>query len=65
MHGKLVETRREVASVTKIMTAYAVIELARKYKLDLSNIRIKVCRIGSRIIGTSAKLREGDIFTAE
>ena len=65
LHGKLVENRREVASVTKIMTAYAVIEVARKYKLELSSVQIKVCRIGSKIIGTSAKLREGDILTAE
>ena len=36
VHGKLLHNRREVASVTKIMTLYAVIEVARKYKLDLS-----------------------------
>ena len=36
IHGKLMENRREVASVTKIMTGYAVIEVSRKYKLDLS-----------------------------
>ena len=38
VHGKLVDNRREVASVTKIMTAYAVIEVARKYTLDLTKI---------------------------
>ena len=65
IHGKLMETRREVASCTKIMTGYAVIEVARKYKLDLSTVQIKVCRIGSRIIGSTASLREGDILTAE
>ena len=65
IHGKLMDTRREVASVTKIMTCYAVIEIARKYALDLTKIHIKVCKTGSRIIGSSAKLREGDILTAE
>ena len=35
IYGKSMDTRREVASVTKIATAYAVIELARKYDLDL------------------------------
>ena len=59
------ETRREVASVTKVMTCYTVIEVARKYALDLSKVLIKVCKTGSKIIGSSAKLREGDVLSAE
>ena len=65
VYGKLVDTRREVASVTKTMTAYTVCELARKYDLKLSETYIKVCKLGSRIIGSSAKLRHNDVLTAE
>ena len=65
VYGKLVDTRREVASVTKTMTAYTVCELGRKYNLNLSETYIKVCKLGSRIIGSSAKLRFGDVLTVE
>ena len=54
-----------MASVTKIMTAYAVIEVARKYKLDLSTLQVKVDAEVAKVIGTSARLRDGDILTAE
>ena len=40
-------------------------ELARKYDLNLSETYIKVCKLGSRIIGSSAKLRHNDVLTAE
>lgn len=65
VYGKLLHNRREVASVTKIMTAYAVIEVARKYNLNLCTMQIKVDAEGAKVIGTSARLREGDILTAE
>ena len=65
VNGKLLHNRREVASVTKIATLYGVIEVARRFKLDLSEIYIKVCQDGAKVIGTSARLREGDILTAE
>ena len=57
VYGKLLHNRREVASVTKIMTGYAVIEVARKYNIDLSKEYIKVCAEGAKVIGTSAYLR--------
>ena len=57
VYGKLVDTRREVASVTKTMTAYTVCDIAKRYELDLSTTYIKVCKTGSKIIGSSAKLR--------
>ena len=59
------DSKHEVASVTKVMTAYAVTEVARKYKLDLSKVRIKVCDTAPKIIGTTAHLVEDDILTAE
>ena len=59
------DQRKQVASVTKTATIYTVIEVARRYQLDLSQTRIKICKLGSTICGTSACLREGDIFTVE
>ena len=57
--------KREVASLTKIMTVYTVIDLARLYKIKLNQTKITVCGVGSNIRGTTAKLKKGDILTAE
>ena len=48
-----------------MMTAYTVINVAKQYKIKLGETRIEVCGIGSNIRGTTAKLRKGDILTAE
>ena len=63
--GKMMDAKHEVASVTKVMTAYTVTEIARKYKLILSQVHIKVCNTVLQIIGTTANLVEGDVLTAE
>ena len=57
--------RRECASLTKMMTAYTIIELCKQYKLKLSAIRIEICSVSANIRGTSAKLRKGDVLSAE
>ena len=57
--------KREVASLTKMMTAYTIIELCKQYKLKLSAIRIEICSVAANIRGTSAKLRKGDCLSAE
>ena len=57
--------KREVASLTKIMTAYTVIELARIYNVKLSETKITVCGVGSNIRGTTAKLKKGDVNRTE
>ena len=65
VYGQSMDSKHEVASVTKTMTAYTVTEIARKYRLNLSEVHIKVCDTVEQIIGTSAKLVIGDVFTAE
>ena len=65
IHGKREYMKREVASLTKMMTAYTILELCKQYKLKLSAIRIEVCSVASNIRGTSAKLRKGDVLSAE
>ena len=65
IHGKREYTKREVASLTKMMTAYTILELCKQYRLKLSAIRIEICSVGANIRGTSAKLRTGDCLSAE
>lgn len=53
------EERREIASLTKIMTCYLSLKLAEKYNLPLSKL-VTVSARASRISGTSANLQVGD-----
>ena len=65
VYGRSPEKRHQVASLTKIMTFYTIVELAKKYKVNLSSTYIEVCHAASVVIGSSARLRNGDILTAE
>ena len=57
--------RREVASLTKIMTFYTVIKLVDRFKIDVKHTFVKVCDEASCVIGTSAMLLTGDNLTIE
>ena len=57
--------RREVASLTKMMTLITVIKLLARFNLNPLKIFITVSRAGSHVIGTTANLREGDVLTVE
>jgi len=57
--------RREVASLTKMMTAYTVLDLARQFKLRLNEVFVPICSIAANVRGTTANLRKGDRLTAE
>jgi serine-type D-Ala-D-Ala carboxypeptidase (penicillin-binding protein 5/6) len=48
-----------------MMTAYTVIDLAKQFKIKLNELKIKVCSIASNIRGTTAELKQGDVYTAE
>lgn len=48
--------------MTKIMTCYASFQLIDKYDIRLDTL-VTVGRTASKLIGTSAKLQEGDQFT--
>ena len=62
LFGKGERDRREVASLTKIMTAYVVYKLMEKFKVDESYL-VTVSGDASSVIGTSAELIEGDTLT--
>lgn len=55
--------RREIASLTKIMTCYVVLELIKRYNLEEKKHYIQVSENASQITGTSAELRHGDLIS--
>lgn len=57
--------RREVASLTKIMTFYTVLQLVDRFKTDVKHTWVKICDEVSCVIGTSAMLLTGDRLTIE
>jgi D-alanyl-D-alanine carboxypeptidase len=63
LKGKYETYRREVASITKMMTFYTIINIIEDYKIDPSQTFITVCRQATSIIGTSADLIEDDILS--
>lgn len=63
IHSKKATLRRECASLTKMMTLYTTVKLMERYGLLPKETFVEVSRIGSRIIGTSACLKEGDCLS--
>jgi D-alanyl-D-alanine carboxypeptidase len=45
MHGKREYMRNEVASLTKMMTAYTVIKLCRFFKMDPYQTEVKISSV--------------------
>jgi len=62
LFGKMEKERREVASLTKIMTAFVVLKLLDRFSIE-DTFLIKVGADAASVIGTSAELVEGDTLT--
>jgi D-alanyl-D-alanine carboxypeptidase (penicillin-binding protein 5/6) len=60
LFGRCEKERREVASLTKMMTALTVLTLVDKMKLDMSTELVTVPELASQAGGTSADLIVGD-----
>ncbi len=60
MQGKRENVRREVASLTKIMTCYTVLKLLKEFQIDPKTEKVVVSEIASQVSGTSANLRNQD-----
>lgn len=58
--GKAEHERREIASLTKIMTAYTALRLAYKYGVSLKYEKTLVSKKAAKMGGTTAMLEEGD-----
>ena len=63
--SKNMRQRRQVASLTKMMTLYTVLKLSEKYGLKLDEILITISSIASSICGTTAQLVEGDVLSVD
>ena len=56
VQGKREYFRREVASLTKIMTSYVVLNLCKTHNINYKTTEVKVSNIASDIRGTTADL---------
>jgi D-alanyl-D-alanine carboxypeptidase len=63
MFSKGENERREIASLTKIMTALTALDLADKYEIDLFVDCVTISCMAIRVIGTKARLQQGDKLT--
>ena len=57
--------KREVASITKMMTLLTTIRVMARYGIEGNKTYIRVSKQCSKIIGTSAELKEGDLMTVD
>lgn len=55
--------KREVASITKMMTFYTCLKLIDRFNINPDECLVTVSRTASLVTGTSANLREGDQLT--
>ena len=66
VHGKREYMRNEVASLTKIMTAYTVIKLLKYFKMDPTKTSFKISGTAANTCpGTTANLKEADLMTID
>ena len=63
LFGRLEKDRREIASLTKIMTAYTLLSLAKRFDVDIEKEVIEITSDVARVGGTSADLVAGDKLT--
>lgn len=64
LFGEKHKERKEIASLTKIMTLYTTLSIAKKFNINLKEEDVTVSREASRVIGTRAEIKEGEIFKA-
>lgn len=61
--GKNINKKRQIASLTKIMTAYVVLNLLEQMKISPKTTFLQVSKKAASIQGTSADLEEGDVLS--
>ena len=65
LYGKFPHYKREIASLTKIMTCYTALMLIEKWEIDPKLLYFTVSREAYQIGGTSAELQDGDLISLE
>jgi D-alanyl-D-alanine carboxypeptidase len=63
LFGKMERERREVASLTKIMTLYVSLNLLQKFQINEHEMTVTITENAAEVSGTSAELKIGDTFT--
>jgi D-alanyl-D-alanine carboxypeptidase (penicillin-binding protein 5/6) len=63
LFGKCENDKREVASLTKIMTSFVIIQIIRKIKLNAKKTLLQASKNAASIGGTTAKLKPGDVLS--
>jgi D-alanyl-D-alanine carboxypeptidase len=62
LFAKNEKEKRQIASLTKIMTLTVILDLIEKYKIDARNTYVEVLEISTTVVigGTSADLLRGE-----
>lgn len=63
LFGQNIRKKKQIASLTKMITLYVAIDLAQRFKTDCHSEKIEVSEYASKIGGTTARLKKGDIIT--
>jgi len=63
LFGRLERDRREVASLTKLMTLYTVYRLSDLLKINMAEEMIQIDEETCQVTGTTANLKQGDSLT--
>ncbi len=63
MDGKLERERREIASITKTMTAYTAIGIVTRLDINVHASKVETSFEATNMCGTSAELAEGDVLS--
>ena len=63
LFGRNEHVSREIASITKVMTAYLIFRIMKRFKINPKKKLLNVSKYASSIGGTSALLKEGDVLS--
>ena len=63
LFGRFEKERKEIASLTKVMTAYTVLNLVEKLGININTELVTITEEATHVIGTSAELVAGDMLT--
>lgn len=64
-YGRRIHKVREIASLTKMVTAMTALDFLYKYDYDPKNITYEIRKPAVMVGGTSAQLQIGEIYTLE
>ena len=65
LHGRREYQKREIASLTKIMTCWVVINVCKEYAINPKTTHVLVSDVAASVRGTTANLKTGDVLNVE